>query len=134
MVQRGRKSAEALSLRVDGSPSPLQPPAYLNVAERQLFVELIASCDTRHFVPSDLPLLVSFVQATLAARASARDPKQAQLWERAVKLQATLATRLRLAPRSRTDPKTIARQQQSRIRRPWEEPWEIGKPRDEARE
>jgi hypothetical protein len=75
MVQRGRKSAAVVPLRVDGSPPPLQPPAYLNTVERKLFCELIASVDTRAFVESDLPLLTSFVQATLMARKTARDPK-----------------------------------------------------------
>jgi hypothetical protein len=50
----------------------------------------------------DTPLLVSFVQATLIARSTAHDPDKAQLWEWSVKLQATLATRLRLAPQART--------------------------------
>jgi hypothetical protein len=68
MRQRGRKSVNVVALRVDGSPPPLQPPAYLNEGERALFVELIAACDTRAFVPSDIPLLVSFVRATLVAR------------------------------------------------------------------
>ena len=120
MRQRGRKSSSFVALRVDGSPPPLQPPAYLNEEERALFAELIAACDTRAFVPSDTPLLVSFVQATLVARSTAHDPDKAQLWERSVKLQATLATRLRLAPQARTDPKTAARQQEYRGPRPWE--------------
>ena len=52
MRQRGRKSSSFVALRVDGSPPPLQPPAYLNDEERALFAELIAACDTRAFVPS----------------------------------------------------------------------------------
>ena len=67
MRQRGRKSSSFVALRVDGSPPPLQPPAYLNEEERALFAELIAAVDTRAFVPSDTPLLVSFVQATLVS-------------------------------------------------------------------
>ena len=43
MRQRGRKSSSFVALRVDGSPPPLQPPAYLNEEERALFAELIAA-------------------------------------------------------------------------------------------
>lgn len=122
-MQRGRKSLEALAtpVLVEGKPPPLEPPKHLNAAERKLFRELIAVVDTRHFVKSDLPLLTTFVQATLMARFAAHDPEQIATWERAARVQATLATRLRLAPQARTDPKTIARQQQEyRGPRPWE--------------
>ena len=54
-------------------------------------------------------MLVSYVQATLLSRVTARDPKMIAVWEKATRMQATLATRLRLAPQSRTDPKTLAR-------------------------
>jgi len=43
------------------------------------------------------------------------------LWEKATRMQATLATRLRLSPQARTDPKTIGRQMPQRIGPP---PWE----------
>jgi hypothetical protein len=43
------------------------------------------------------------------------------LWEKATRMQATLATRLRLSPQARTDPKTIGRQMPQRIDPP---PWE----------
>jgi hypothetical protein len=109
MRQRGRKSADLLALRVDGSPPRLQPPATLSDDERALFTELVADCPSEQFVASDLPLLTSFIEATLLARQSARDPAKIDTWERAVRLQATLATRLRLAPQARTDPKTSLR-------------------------
>jgi len=121
MRQRGRKSAANIALNVDGTPPRLEPPAYLEHDERTLFSELIASCDARHFVESDLPLLTSFVQATLLARGTARDPLQVAVWEKAVRMQATLATRLRLAPQARMDPKTIGRRMQSPVGPP---PWE----------
>ena len=87
-----------------------------------LFVELINACSPQHFVQSDLPLLVSYVQATLLARSMARDPEKIAVWEKAVRMQATLATRLRLAPQARTDPKSIARQAARRLGPP---PWEV---------
>ena len=122
MQQRGRISAAAASIQnvvaldVTGGSRRLTAPASLNKPEKALFNELVGSCDPRHFVKSDLPLLVSFVQATLLTRQSAsklstENPKNAAVWERAVRVQALLATRLRLAPQARADPKTIARQQ-----------------------
>ena len=52
MRQRGRRSAAAEEvISVDGRSPPLQPPRYLNKAEKQVFAELAA---TRHFVPTDL--------------------------------------------------------------------------------
>jgi hypothetical protein len=57
MRQRGRRSAANLvTLHVDVAPARLEPPACLNNRERKLFSELIAACDPRHFVESDLPL------------------------------------------------------------------------------
>jgi hypothetical protein len=38
-----------------------------------------------------------------------RDAAFAQIWERATRVQASLATRLRISPQSRLDPKTTAR-------------------------
>jgi hypothetical protein len=121
MRQRGRKSANLAVLNVDGSASKLEPPPNLSDDERTLFAELIDTTNARHFRPTDLPLQTSFIQATLLARSTARDPGKVATWEKAVRLQATLATRLRLSPQSRTDPKTIGRQQA----RPFKPPWEI---------
>ena len=112
MLQRGRKSVASFGVvPVGGGPSRLQSPSFLSAAERKLFSELVNACDPRHFVRSDLPLMVSFVQATLLSRNSAGDPDKITIWEKATKMQALLATRLRLAPQSRADPKTVARRQ-----------------------
>jgi hypothetical protein len=120
--QRGRRSSASLVAlpNVEGKPPRLSPPAYLNAKERKLSIDLVASCDPRHFVESDVPLLTSFVQATLLSRSAARKPKDIAIWEKAVRAQATLATPLRLAPQARTDPKTIACQQPYRGPCPWE--------------
>jgi hypothetical protein len=124
MRQRGRKSAVALgTLRVDGEPARLDPPTHLNDGERALFVELVDACNPRHFVPSDLPLLVSYVQATLLSRHAiadaAKEPGALAIWEKATRMQATLATRLRLSPQARLDPKTVGRQELPLARPPW---------------
>ncbi len=125
MQKRGRRSAaELATLNVTGEPARLDPPSHLNDDERNLFVELVDACSPRHFVASDLPLLVSFVQATLLSRHAianaATDPSALAIWEKSTRMQATLATRLRLAPQARTDPKTLARQSRPQ----WPPPWE----------
>jgi hypothetical protein len=120
MRQRGRKSADLAVINVDGKPPKLTPPPDLRDDERALFIELIDATDTRHFRPTDLPLLTSFIQATLLARSTAYNPNKVATWEKAVRVQAALATRLRLSPQSRTDPKTIGRQQARPFKRPWE--------------
>jgi hypothetical protein len=72
MRQRGRRSAANLvTLSVDGSPRRLEPPADLLDNERAFFVQLINACSPFHFVESDLPLLISFCQASLLARDTA---------------------------------------------------------------
>ena len=114
MAKRGRTSAAELSILSIGSGRQrLVPPLDLNAGEAKLFRELVAACAPDHFVHSDMPLLVSFVQATLLSRAAAtalvKDVAMIGIWEKAVRMQATLATRLRLAPQARTDPKTLAR-------------------------
>lgn len=127
MRQRGRKSAEQLAtLSVNGDPPRLNPPADLADDERSLFVEIVKACGPRHFVQSDLPLLVTYVQATLLSRRAVanvgKDAAALALWEKTTRMQATLATRLRLSPQSRTDPKTLGRQQAAQRVGP--APWE----------
>jgi hypothetical protein len=112
MRQRGRKSSEHLAIMpVDGRPSRLEPPTYLTPEEIVLFKELIDACAADHFRSSDMPILVSLVQATLLARNTGRDPAMVAEFDRLARLQATLATKLRLTVQSRTDPKNIGRQQ-----------------------
>ena len=109
MRQRGRHSAEALAINnVDGSPLRLTAPAGLNTKERVLFEQLVHTTSPRHFRASDVSLLVAFVQAIAVAQAGPRF-KQGAEWEKATRMMASLATRLRLTPQSRSDPKTIAR-------------------------
>jgi hypothetical protein len=130
MIQRGRKSSNVVALGVTSSSPRLTPPATLSKAEKALFDELVASSDPQHFVPSDMPLLVSFVQATLLARSLAStaakpskpDPTVIGSWEKASRVMAMLATRLRLAPQARNDPKTVGVRQRNAamlIKPPW---------------
>jgi hypothetical protein len=105
MRQRGRKSA-------------LDPPQGLTKPERTLFDEIADSA--QHLRQSDVPLLASYVQATITSRRSARDPSKADLWEKATRLQAMLATKLRLTAQSRVDPKKLGRQEPRGVKPPWE--------------
>lgn len=109
MRQRGRMSANHIAMATDGKPSWLKPSSRLTKSERALFVELVASCPPDQFVKSDRFLLESFVQATAMVRNAARSPKKIAMWEKAVRTQTMLASRLRLSPSSRTDPRTLAR-------------------------
>jgi hypothetical protein len=115
MRQRGRKSGAALVAlpnSVDGSPPRLKPPADLLDVERALFRQLVNAASAHHFVSTDEPLLISFVQATLLVRSLANQPTKIDAWEKAVRTQTLLARSLRLTPQSRMDPKTLARKQQ----------------------
>ena len=120
MHQRGRKSAaNVIALNVS-TLAPLTAPSALSRAEKTLFNELVGSCHPEHFVKSDLPLLISYVQSTLLSRCAAtklaKDPSMVTVWEKATRMQATLATRLRLAPQARSDPKTVGvRQRNARL-------------------
>jgi hypothetical protein len=129
MRQRGRKSpATLVALNVNSEQpkltapsSKLTAPPSLNADERALFGELVDACDASHFRESDLPLLISYIQATLISRGAAHDPDRIALWKKATRMQATLATRLRLSPQSRVDPKTLGRQQPHPGPRPWDQ-------------
>jgi hypothetical protein len=120
MRQRGKKTLEHLAALVANGDHPrLIPPAFLKSDERSLFEEIVGTVASTHFVPSDLPLLVSFVQWTVLARRMAGKPDQLETWEKATRVQMSLATKLRLTPQTRIDPKTLARHQPSPYPPPW---------------
>jgi len=117
MAQRGRRSQASLEIPavLNGADPRLDPPSFLNADERRVFIELTASAS--HLRTADTPLIASLAQATVLARRAVRKPDDLQIWERAVRIQAMLSTRLRLTPQARTHPANIGRQQQS-MRRP----------------
>ena len=119
MLQRGRRSADVRV--IDTALPSVRTPSGLNRAERKLFDDMIASVDRRHFVESDTPLLVSFVQASIMARKAARSPLQISVFERAVKTQVLLARSLRLSPRTRIDGRKAGRLQADVLNPPWED-------------
>ena len=132
-VKRGKRSINDLMVpNVRGTPSRIVAPSVLKGNALKLWHELVDSCAPDHFRPSDTPILQSYISATLIARANASKPKQFAIFEKAARLQKSLATSLRLAPSTRSDPKTIARQNPQRGAQTVE-PWEDEKPfsRDE---
>ena len=111
MRQRGRKSAASLTqIDFTGTPPRLTTPSGLAEDEQSLFDFIVDASPPNHFTDSDQPLLLSYVQACLIARSSAKIPTKVLVWERAVRVQAMLATKLRLSPQTQLDPKTLARQ------------------------
>lgn len=75
-----------------------------------MFLDLAATA--HHLGPSDTQMLASLVQAITLVRKTARDARRIEAWDRAVRAQAMLSTKLRLTPQARTDAKTAARRQQ----------------------
>ena len=132
MGSRGRKSAEELSIRVDGKPERLQPPDYMSAAERQHFKELVACCSPDHFRQSDMPLLARYVEADILAQQAAdrlrtegavldgRPNAWITVQEKTCRALVALSGRLRLCPQSRLDPKTVGRERKDVGPRPWE--------------
>lgn len=109
-----RKSTAALLLPpVDGASPRLKPPASLSAPEAQLFRDLIAAVDRKHFRSSDLPLLCRYVEAAVLAEEAARELREhgavidgrPSPWlvvqEKCVRTIGSLSLRLKLSPQSR---------------------------------
>jgi phage terminase small subunit len=132
MRQRGRKSGAGIGiLQVDGKPNRLDPPTSLSAAERAIFFDVVAACDREHFRPSDLPLLVRYVEAAalgdlaaeqlrLGAVINGKPSPWITVQEKAVRAMVALSMRLRLSPQSRIDAKTLGRQEVRQGPAPWE--------------
>ena len=118
MRQRGRKSAANLvAFPVIENRSRLEPPRSLTKREREVFVELAAHAG--HLKPCDAPLLASLAQSIILSRRLARDPAKVAEWEKTVRTQAMLSTKLRMTPQSRTDSRAAGRQHEP----PGSDPW-----------
>ena len=132
MKQRGRKSAASFEVpNVDGSPDRLQPPDHLSPDERRRFVDIVANCDARHFRPSDMTLLVRFIEADSLAERAAKELRENPVidgrlspWlavqEKSVRALVSLSVRLRLGPLSRIDATAMGRQEPRLTVNPWE--------------
>jgi hypothetical protein len=105
MGVRGRKSIAELSVLTPANPYRIRPPAGLRPAASAVFEQFIADCEDTHFAESDAPLLASLAEAIVLVRLAAtkleKDPKWLPVWERAVRSQGMLSTKLRLTPQSR---------------------------------
>jgi hypothetical protein len=120
MRQRGRQSGADVEVTdVAGTRPTLRPPSHLTAKEAALFVEVVGNAPAGQFSASDVYLLTSFVRVTLVcdqavkALAKANDktrPTRMKILDQAVKMQALLATKLRLATMSRIGPRTAGRQ------------------------
>lgn len=125
MTKRGRQSAEdvqteAAIAHLKASTQPIEPPDHLEGDVRRVFCETVASVSRSHFTDGDIPMLETFAKATLCTRKL----EDFADWEKAARLQASLATRLRLTPQSRYDTRAAGRKANelpSDRRRPWEE-------------
>jgi hypothetical protein len=105
-MQPGRKStASIVAVRAISPAQRLAPPAYLSKAEQQIFRDIVANAPAKHFTRNDELLLATFAKVTHQIRQT-DDPGELL---RAAKTQVILATKLRLTPSSRLDPKTTAR-------------------------
>ena len=109
MAQPGRKSATEASvvrLATTGHRPKLSPPSSLTKDERSIF-NLIVS-ENRHLTPTDMPMVAAFAQASVKVFELAKKD-DVQEWERACRIQAMYATKLRLTPQSTQDPQTLGR-------------------------
>lgn len=115
MRPTSNQQSSVVRLDVAGTPPPLVPPSSLTSAERAVFKDIVSACDARHFAKGDAQLLLSYVQIILAVRKLAavanRKPSPGAFvsLEKMARLQASLATKLRLSPQSRLDRKTAGR-------------------------
>src|SRR5262245_45007785 len=113
-MKRGRKGRADLAVSLPGpGEHRLRPPPDLDPEAAATFKQLVASLPASHFAPSDAPLLgVYCTVLTVSCRSAAgigKDPAALATWEKATRLVAQLAPKLRLCPSSRADAKTVAR-------------------------
>jgi len=109
-----RQSAAALAVVPIGK-TRLMPAGDLSPGQDKLWRRLIGSMPPGHFHPSDEPLLRSYVEVTervqLAQAQLAKGVVSSRgkvspwlkIYDGSVRLQASLASRLRLAPQARVD-------------------------------
>ena len=111
-----RKTAEERNLTViNFEHKRLTPPEHLTDREAKIFRDIVESSDPRHFRKAELPLLCSYVTAVNLSQWHAKkinegDPNHHRPWLETTKLVALLASRLRLAPSTRLDKKTVERE------------------------
>lgn len=121
MLQRGRKSAAAKAIPSHGHDTRImvQAPEHLSEREARLFNEVVLLAPPKQFSASDVFLLTTFAQVTVlledAAKAASKANDETRVQKvkalaELAKLQGSLASKLRLAPQSRTNAINTARQ------------------------
>jgi hypothetical protein len=120
IMKPGRPSAEDRKIIPLPAADRVDPPDNLTAKEAILFREIVSRCPPKQFSLADVYLLVSFVRVTLIAErasrqlAKARSAAERGSWMKMLndgtKLQAQLATKLRLATSSRHDVRQLSRQ------------------------
>jgi phage terminase small subunit len=113
MAKRGSENPQTTEVIPFGVDRRLRPPDSLGDAARRVFVELTGTLPTTHFKPSDVTLLARYCEAAAMAERAAfeldRETVTADgkvsawlgVYTAAVKVQGTLAPRLRLGPMAR---------------------------------
>jgi len=82
----------------------------MSKAGRLLFFEIVRSVDAKHLTEADAPLLCSLVSTTLAIRTQAKKLERdatvdvMKVWEKLIRLQLSLCTKLRLSVQARVNP------------------------------
>jgi len=137
-----RKSAAALTVVPFRPPPRLRPPADLTEAQAAIWRQVVDSLPAGRFHLTDRLLLVSYVQASArvveagehlrrgAIRAGRPSPWFG-VWERALRMQLSLARSLRLLPSARLDRTVAGRhaRHDSSV-----QPWTFGTPRGKTDE
>lgn len=143
MVQRGRKSAAAVSVAGLGAPigsaSRLQAPLHLSDAERAIWIEMVNDQPASAFTPTHSPMMEIYCRHIVQSRILAdelmnfdrtwlarddglkRYDKLLAMSEREGRAASSIATRLRIT-RQAIDQQTVARSNNnaSKSRKPWE--------------
>jgi hypothetical protein len=118
-VKRGRKSASELTVvAFNPTRSIPSPPPEFGKTESEIFRRIAAS--NPHLVSTDTQLLAAMVEAIMCRRAAAMTMRKDleggfPLWEKAARVQASIAVKLRLAPSSRFDVRTAGRSRGSEL-------------------
>lgn len=135
MAKRGRKSLDDLTYvpREASQRERISPRADAPAEVASLFREIVASVDSSHWRPADAHLVEQYAQSLLLARQAyqmlaiegpvvgARANPWNVVLEKAHRSSVALSMRLRLAPQSRIDPKTVGRASRTAgVPKPWE--------------
>src|SRR5215510_5694320 len=105
-MKRGRAGIAHLSVVGSDTTStrpPLTPLEPLKTAERKIF-DLVVR-ENPHLRLTDVPLVMAFARAS----AGTFNSDTAVDFEKLARVTMSLATKLRISPQSRHDPKTLAR-------------------------